>query len=60
MTDLIQLAGTQQYFVPVAREHQERNQRFLAEMRRGTAGESAKPQRRLALVPRLAGALGLF
>jgi len=63
MTHTIQLAGTFPYWQPIEQAQRERAARrraLVADARMGGEPATPEPPRRRQLVPRLAGALGLF
>ncbi len=58
-----ELAGTHAYWQPVEQAERERTARMadlVAEARRSDRAGAARPTTRRALIPRIAGALGLF
>lgn len=63
MLHFTQQAATQSYWLPAAQAEHERNARraaLVAEASRQEAQPAREPRRITALVPRIAGALGLF
>ena len=60
---LMQMMATQSYWLPAERAEQERTARkdaLVAQARQLTAQETPSRPQRQALIPRIAGALGLF
>ena len=60
---LMQMIATQSYWLPAERAEQERKARkdaLVAEARQLTMEETPRRSQQLALIPRIAGALGLF
>lgn len=63
MTNMMQMAATMSYWLPAEQARHERNARramLVAEARAGGEPATPEPPRRRSLVPRIAGALGLF